>query len=242
MPTTATIPSRLPESYTRETRETAPAEVRRLLAEGGCEGQEGEAAWMGFLAVYSGMLMEVAVVFAPGYDGALDRYAYILDELRRHRCRRLRHFVADGRGRFSTWLSVVAKRLCLDHYRRRYGRAGRSPSARADRVAASQGARRRLAELTGSARDLELLEDPAGIDPCDALVAAERKSALALALARLPAADQVLLRLRYEENLSARAIAGALGFPTQFHVYRRLTTLCDMLRSELEEPGGACAR
>lgn len=236
MPTLAPTPSSPVQSYMQETRETVPAEVSRVLAAADGEGEEEDAAWTGFLAVYSGVLMEVAVRFAPGYDGALDRYAYILDELRRHGYRRLRGFVADGRGRFSTWLSVVAKRLCLDHHRRRYGRSGRSASVGSDRLPASHMARHRLAELWGSALDLELVEDPSGVDPCDALEAAERKAALTLALARLPADDQVLLRLRYEENLSAREIAAVLGFPTQFHVYRRLNALCDALRMELGVP------
>jgi len=42
-----------------------------------------------------------------GHDGALDGYAYMLEELAVTDCQRLRKYAADGRGRFSTWLAVV---------------------------------------------------------------------------------------------------------------------------------------
>lgn len=205
-----------------------PPEVTRLI----CAGTQADMdeAWAAFLAAHSMTLMRVASAFAPGYDGALDRYAYMLDELRRHDCRRLRRFVADGRGRFSTWLTVVARRLCLDHYRRRYGRfhgpqqgPGLDPRA----------ARRRLVDLTTNVAEVESLEDPAGTDPVDRLASAEQREALSRAVAKLPPADQLLLRLRFEHDLSARQVATLLGLPTPFHVYRRLDALCGILRGQL---------
>ena len=46
-------------------------------------------------------------------------------------------------------------------------------------------------------------------------------------------ADQLLLRLRFDEELTARQIAGLLGLPTPFHVYRRLDAVCATLRTRL---------
>src|SRR4051794_39868749 len=89
-----------------ECRDALPPPVARLLT--AAPGPEADHAWAAFLTGYSALLLRVASAFAPGYDGALDRYAYMLDELRRNDCRRLRAYAADGRGRFSTWLTVVA--------------------------------------------------------------------------------------------------------------------------------------
>jgi RNA polymerase sigma factor (sigma-70 family) len=222
--------------YTAELREALPHEVSRLL-EASTE-TEADEAWAEFVAAYSATLIRVATAFAPGYDGALDRYAYMLDELRRHECRRLRRFAADGRGQFSTWLAVVARRLCLDHYRRKYGRFRSLPSGDAT-TAASRAARRRLVDLSSALDDLAQLADSGRADPWDELEAGERRSALARAVGVLPPGDQLLLRLRFEDDLSAREIAALLGLPTPFHVYRRLQALCTALRALMERRGAA---
>ncbi|HET8834307.1 MAG TPA: sigma-70 family RNA polymerase sigma factor [Gemmatimonadales bacterium] len=189
-----------------------------------------EEAWAAFVAAHSSTLMRVATGFAPGYDGALDRYAYMLDELRRHDCRRLRRFVDDGRSSFATWLAVVARRLCLDHYRRRYGRF-HGPREGPERE--SRATRRRLADLATDVAEVTSLEDPAAADPVDRLASAEQRAALSRAVGRLAPADQLLLQLRFEYDLSARQVAALLGLPTPFHVYRRLDTLCGILRAQL---------
>jgi DNA-directed RNA polymerase specialized sigma24 family protein len=49
----------------------------------------------------------------------MDGYAYVLEALRSDDYRRLRAYAADGRSKFSTWLVVVARRLCLDLHLRR---------------------------------------------------------------------------------------------------------------------------
>lgn len=222
--------SRNVHRYPAESRETLPEELTRLLAAG--SGPTAEAAWASFLAVYSGLLLRVARAFWPGYDGALDGYAYMLEELRRNDCQRLRKYAADGRGRFSTWLAVVARRLCLDQYRRRYGRFRGDP-ARSEGIRAARMTRRRLMELSGPIEDLTCLADPALPDPAEQMDERSRSSALHGAVALLPPADQLLLRLRFEEELTARQIAGLLGLPTPFHVYRRLDAVCATLRTRL---------
>jgi RNA polymerase sigma factor (sigma-70 family) len=215
---------------TLESRNRVPDELARLLA--AAPGAESDAAWTGFLESYSALLLRVAQAFGPGYDDTLDRYAHMLDELRRHDCRRLRSFAADGRSRFSTWLVVVARRLCLDHYRLRYGRArGRTRERTA--VELGRVARRRLTDLAGAEDGLAGLADPGLSDPGERLDAERRRMALGRAVERLSPSDRLLLRLRFEEDLSAREIAALLGLPTPFHVYRRLTSVCARLRVDL---------
>ena len=93
--------------------------------------------------------------------------------------------------------------------------------------------RRCLMELSGPTDDLSCLADPALPDPAEQIDEHTRSSALHGAIALLPAADQLLLRLRFEEELTARQIAGLLGLPTPFHVYRRLDAVCATLRTRL---------
>jgi len=56
-------------------------------------------------------------------------------------------------------------------------------------------------------------------------------------LSRLDLRDALLLTLRFEEDLPAARIAGVMGFPSQFHVYRRLRTVLGDLRRRLQRRG-----
>jgi RNA polymerase sigma factor (sigma-70 family) len=239
MPGSATVSFRLPSGPSPESRDLVPPEVARLLS--AARGADAEAAWAAFLSAYSGLLLRVSSIFAPGYDGVLDRYAYMLDELRRSDCSRLRAFVADGRGRFSTWLTVVARRLCLDHYRRKHGRI-RDTTKSTARTSSSRAARRGLSDLGGACDDLSRIPDPSPHDPADDVDERDRRAALRRALDELAPADQLLLRLRFEEGLTAREIAALLGLPSQFHVYRRLETVCGTVRTRLRVPAGGSDR
>jgi RNA polymerase sigma factor (sigma-70 family) len=218
-----------------ECRDTPPPPVARLLTAG--SGPDADEAWAAFLAAYSPLLLRIAAAFAPGYDGALDRYAYMLDELRRNDCRRLRAYAADGRGRFSTWLTVVARRLCLDHFRHQFGRA-RGPERVRSRTSSSRAVRRRLSDLSSPVEDLALLPDLTLRDPGEVVDEHDRRAALRRALNELRPSDQLLLRLRFEEDLTAREIAPLLGLASQFHVYRRIETVCGMVRTRLTRRAG----
>jgi RNA polymerase sigma factor (sigma-70 family) len=229
----AEIPVTFPAAPAAESRDHLPPEVSRLLA--ACPTPEGEEAWAAFVARYSQLLLRVAAGFAPGYDGALDRYAFILDELRRSDYRRLRGFAADGRGRFSTWLGVVARRLCLDHHRRQYGRH-RHPGSADGARALARVARRELVRLDPTGDDLAEIATPSALDPAEELDQRECRAALRRAIARLSPDDQRLLRLRFEQELTAREIATVLGFPTLFHVYRRLERIYRVVRERLAGP------
>jgi RNA polymerase sigma factor (sigma-70 family) len=224
------VPTPPAREDTAESGQVLPAEVADLLA--ATPGAEADSAWAAFLAVYSPLLLKVASTFAPGYDGALDRYAYMLDEIRRGDCRRLRAYSADGRGRFSTWLAVVARRLCLDHYRQRYGRdrGGSRPTVTPDR---SRAARRGLVDLCGAPDELCGLADTSLADPADEVDTHTRQASLHRAIDLLCPGDRLLIRLRFEQELTAREIAPLLGLPSPFHVYRRLDRVCGELRARL---------
>jgi RNA polymerase sigma factor (sigma-70 family) len=217
-----------------ETTDTIPPEVARLLSS--VTQQDQVAAWQAFVERYSRLLLRVAFDFAPGYDDAMDRYAFILDELHRDGYRRLQRFVADGRGRFSTWLTVVARRLCLDHHRGRYGRTRRS-DGRTTPPTAERLARKRLVELTSATDDIDRIAGALPADPGDEVGESERREALRRAFGDLAAQDQLLLKLRFEKDLTAGEIAVLLRMPTPFHVYRRLRSICSALRARLHGEG-----
>ena len=191
-----------------------------------------DAAWDAFVAAHSRLLLHTARSLNRDHDATMDGYAYMLEALRENDYRRLKAYAADGRSKFSTWLVVVARRLCLDFHRQRYGRArATGPDAREARAA-----RRRLVDLV--VEDLDSRPGPAAAaDPHTELLGREDSAALDATLRALPSRDRLLLALRFEEDLSAREIAEVMGFPTPFHVYRRLNTLLGSLRSSLGRRG-----
>ena len=162
----------------------------------------------------------------------MDSYAFVLEALHEDGHRRLRAYSADGRGKFSTWLVVVARRLCLDYRRHKYGRSrDASPEGRA-----SHAARRRLADLVSDEIDVTNAV-PTETDPAIELQQRERSTTLESALRVLSPRDRLLLTLRFEDELSAREIAEVTGMATPFHVYRRLNHVLDALRATLRGRG-----
>jgi DNA-directed RNA polymerase specialized sigma24 family protein len=122
-----------------------PGELSRLLeARGDLAHSE---AWEAFVRKYSRLLMHVSRSLADGYDGAMDRYAHILEQLCRDDCKRLRKYAVQPQTEFTTWLVVVARRMCTDHQRGRYGRqrlSGEPNAARAEEIVS----RRRMPPYT----------------------------------------------------------------------------------------------
>jgi RNA polymerase sigma factor (sigma-70 family) len=165
----------------------------------------------------------------------MDRYAFVLEQLRADDHRKLRAYDRPGAGDFTLWLIVVARRLCLDHHRIRYGRT-RSEPGTSEQAGEARRARRRLVDLVGA----EL--DPTSIasrdeGPDEALVQAERLGSLEQALGALEPPDRLLVRLRFAEEMSAREIGELMRFPTVFHVYRRLDFVLRTLREALVRSG-----
>jgi RNA polymerase sigma factor (sigma-70 family) len=80
------------------------------------------AAWSRFLELYSPLLLDIARRFEREDDAVADCYLYICEELSENGFRRLLRFKPGGPARFSTWLCVVARNLCVDWHRREFGR------------------------------------------------------------------------------------------------------------------------
>lgn len=198
-------------------------------------GPARDEAWAGFVHAYTPLLLRVARSLGGDADAAMDRYTYVLDRLGEEDCRRLRSYARPQAGEFPVWLIVVTRRLCLDHYRERYGRASRTGGSNASGDADRAG-RRRLADLVADRTDPSLLAS-GRLAPDEQLARTERLQALSTALERLAPSDRLLLRLRFAEDLPAREIAQAMRFPTLFHVYRRLDKLLRELRTTLGARG-----
>jgi len=206
-----------------------PVELSELLRPGAAA--ERDAAWAAFLEAHSRLLLSVCRSMGRDHDGAMDAYTFLLDQLRRDDFHRLRGYAADGRGKFTTWLVVVARRLCLDFARQRYGRVREHTSAQASVT------RRRLVDLVSE--DLEAAG--AGSDPPptpeQAVLDGERAAAVAEALGALDPRERLLLKLRFDDDLPAREIARLMDLPTPFHVYRRVNALLASLRATLSGRG-----
>ena len=218
----------------RDASDVVPDELRQLLRAEDVTGRE--AAWSGLVARYNALLLHVARTVAVDREDAMDAYALVLEELRAEDFRRLRSYAGDGRSKFTTWLVVVVQRICLDFVRRRYGR--RRETVRQDvRVGRKRLSRRQLHELLSAPADLTLVIDENGPPPDIPLREQELQRHLATALSELRVEDRLLLKLRFEDGLTAREIATLLGWPTQFHVYRQLNALTGDLRHRLAARG-----
>ena len=196
--------------------------------------EEQERAWARFLEVYSGLILRAARRLDATYDRTMDRYAYVLDQLRADDFRRLRRFRARGSASFTAWLAVVACRLCLDQRRSQYGRTPRT--ARPNCLDA-RAARRRLVDLVGDWVESAELADAEAPDPEARLLAGERRRKLDAALAGLDDRGRLLLKLRFGHGCTAREIAELMGCPNQFCVFRELDRVLRRIRCALLEAG-----
>jgi RNA polymerase sigma factor (sigma-70 family) len=210
-----------------------PAVLSRLLPEN-CPS--AEEAWAEFIAAHSKLILYVARSFGGDHDAVMDRYACILEQLRADNFRRLRTYVADGRSEFTTWLVVVAQRICLDDRRHRYGRS-RRPVGDSTDYDDERAARRRLVDLVASKVDLSSIGDNGAGSAEDTVRLADLYHALQAALGLLEPQDRLLIKLRFEDGLPMSEIARNLKFPTRFHAYRRLTQVLGDLRDALEDSG-----
>ena len=151
------------------------------------------------------MLVDVARSVVAKHDGAMDAYALVLERLRFDDCRRLRRYAANGTSKFSNWLVVVARRMCLDFSRRRYGRLRAQERHRASAEARRE-SRRRPADLTAAGVDVMALERSEEVDADESLRTTELLSALRSVLVDLEPSDRLLLKLRFEDGLTRRRV------------------------------------
>lgn len=205
-----------------------PAELSELLS--APDAAARSQAWEQLITQHSRLVLHVARSLGGGHDRVMDRYAYILEHLQEDDCRRLRAFRPDGPARFSTWLAVVARRLCYDHHRELFGRQRGEPDVE-DRQ------RRALGDLTRLDGEQTLAALPAAVNLESELESAEQLAALAAAVEGLEPPDRLLLQLRFSDELSALEISRIVGAPTPFHVYRRINRILAVLRARLD--GGA---
>jgi len=211
-------------------------ELLRIL--GLPSNSDPEDIWDSFLNSFGDLLLKTATYSYRRYssasdsnDATMDAYAFILEKLRQDDLRRLRGFSGGDEVAFSRWLVVVARRLCTDFWRHRYGRVRPStPTLERD-------ARRRLVDEIWDPRDSSELPTPRTTDPEWELRYRERRQALEAALDGLEPRDQLLLAVRFEEGLSARKISDLMGFPSPFHVYRQLNRVLKVMKERLEGGG-----
>ena len=191
-----------------------------------------ERAWSVFVDRYSGILLHAVRQPRMAYDRIMDRYTFVLEQLREGDYKRLRAYQPHQGTQFTTWLVVVAQRLAVDHHRKVYGRpTGGDPDT------GTIESRRRLVDLLGEMMDLTSIEGSAGSNPIDTLASDERAAALSSSLEGLEPRDRMMLALRFEDNASARQIAESMRFSSQFHVYRRLQKVLAALKVNLEARG-----
>lgn len=214
--------------------ERVPPQLRHVL--NGEDPQTRDDAWRSLLAQHTRLLMESARSVTSEHDGVMDAYAYMLERLRSDDFRPLRQFVADGKVKFSTWLTSVSRHMCVDFYRKRYGRARIGEQSHSS-VEARREARRRLADLSAAGVDVVTLPASDGADAEEELRLKELNATLAMVLRDLEPRDRLLLKLRFEDGLKLREIASVLDWPTPFHAHRRLDALFDDLRRRLLAKG-----
>ena len=203
----------------------SPPLLKDLLA---TEGPRDDA-WTAFVREYTRLLLHVARESSQNRDEAMDAYANILEKLREDGCRRLRAYSAHPGSQFTTWLVVVARRVCIDYHRQKYGRACPGPSQANER----RDTRRKLENLTDGVSVDDTVFDVNETDIGLELEKAEERSELEAVTSCLTPADRLLLTLRFEDELSAAEIADILGMPSQFHVYRRLKVILAGLKKQL---------
>ena len=181
---------------------------------------------------YSRLIHLAACKSARAYDNVMDRYTFVLEALREEDLKRLRAFDPNGRSRFTTWLVVMLSRLCVDFHRRTYGRF-----ASDDGTGPEASKRRRLVDLVGGEINLSRLPDASSEAPDLEICQKKLCSELEKALGSLGNEERLLLRLRFEDQHSAKDIAQMLGLSSEFVAYRRLKSTLEKLRKDLEQRG-----
>jgi RNA polymerase sigma factor, sigma-70 family len=204
--------------------------LQKLLS----EDPPSSDAWSEFAREYTRLLMHVARRTSHGHDDAMDAYAYLLEKLSDDACRRLRAYSAHPESKFTTWLVVVARRLCVDRNRSIYGRI-RDEDSTAERDRLSL--RKNLVKLDDASVFVESIPDEATVSPGALLEQSELSHELKELTASLAPADQLLLALRFDDGLSAAEIGVMLKYPSQFHVYRRINHLLSELKMRLKARG-----
>jgi RNA polymerase sigma factor (sigma-70 family) len=208
---------------------SVPPELADLLS--AADEAATTLAWDRFLDSYGDLILRTSRSVNRDHDAAMDAYTHVLERFHANHFARLRRFSGGDGDNLSRWLVVVSRRLCLDLHRQRYGRT-REHTPERERLA-----RKRLVDELWEKRKPPELADLRAENPEMELRRSELTAALGKALDKLEPRDQLLLSLRFDNQLSARRISEILDFPTPFHVYRRLNRLFATIREQLESLG-----
>ena len=93
-----------------------------------------EIAWEEFLKRYSKLILKVCWKFEKDYDKVMQQYLFTCEKLAENNYSLLKKFNSDFNEKspkFTTWLVVVARNICIDYYRIQHGRK-RFPAAIAE--------------------------------------------------------------------------------------------------------------
>jgi RNA polymerase sigma factor (sigma-70 family) len=194
-----------------------------------------DAAWESLVRRHTRLLLSVARSLGGNHDDAMERYSYILEKLRDEDFRRLRSYRVGAGATFTTWLAVAARNLCLDLHRHRFGRRHNEHGDAQNETL--RAVRRALDDLTEGDTPPDAIEDASSPTPDFIAIHSERDLCLKRALSLLASRDRLLVALRFEDGMPAQRIARILGYPSPFHVYRRLNTVLATLRSSLKASG-----
>jgi RNA polymerase sigma factor (sigma-70 family) len=200
-------------------RDISRLDISRLLGE--LASPSPTEAWREFLEDYAPVLQQVVHLFETETDAAADCLLFICEHLASDQFRRLRKFRSDGPASFPTWLRAVARNLCVDWHRKTRGRL--RDGAYPDRP-------------IGEALEDHWLSDPHP-DPEMRAASLERESSLRRMVARLPDHERLLIRLRFDQELTLDQIARLTGLKDAQTVDRRLRQILDSLRESLGESG-----
>jgi RNA polymerase sigma-70 factor (ECF subfamily) len=193
--------------------------ISRLIQE--LASQNPAEAWREFLQTYAPVLQQVVHLFETETDAAADCFVFVCEHLAAGQFQRLRRFRSGGPASFPTWLRAVARNLCIDWRRKIYGRP--RSGAYPDRPS------------------MESIEE-AGVsdpqpDPEVRAAGLEREAALRGLVARLPEQERLLIRLRFEQDLTLDQIAKLTGLKDAQTVDRRLRQALDSLRESMPGSG-----
>lgn len=82
-------------------------------------------AWEEFLIRYSKLILKVCWKFEKDYDNVMQQYLYTCEKLSENDFSLLKNFSFDFNDqspKFTAWLIVVARNICIDYYRVQHGR------------------------------------------------------------------------------------------------------------------------
>lgn len=249
---------------------------------------EPREAWVAFLDSYTPVMLQVIRNFEREEDAVEDCYLFVCEHLCQNGFRRLLHFRPRGPAKFSTWLCVVVRNLCLDWHRREFGRErifesvakmpsfdrevfqalfidclpaeeawlklkSRFPAITLDqltdsseRIQQTLTARqrwllsvrrtRRTPAFTGaSGQEDVLMQVPSEMpDPESWFALQEQRAALARGLSHLSASQRLLIRLRFERDLTLEEIARLLRMDNAQSADRRIREAIAGLRREMD--------